>query len=242
MKTVAIIQARMGSERLPGKVLKDIAGKPMLEWVAHRVRQASLVDSLIIATTEEKKDDAVAALCQRLALSCFRGSTQDVLDRYYQAATKISANTIVRITADCPLIDPGLIDAVIAAHYKNQADYTSNSLVRTYPRGLDVEVITMPALTRAWIESTEAYQRVHVTPYLYYHPNIFRLFSVEGRHNYSHYRWTVDTQEDLQFIQALSTSFTGEIPPWKEIIAIVGNRADLVAINSHIQQKKLEDG
>jgi spore coat polysaccharide biosynthesis protein SpsF len=192
-KTIAIIQARMGATRLPGKVLRDIAGQPMLVRVVERSRRASLLDGFVVATTTEVQDDAVAELCRERGYPCYRGEQQDVLDRYYQAARQTGAEVIARITADCPVIDPDLINEtvrLVTEHWSpfdnapwpdrqgrqgrlntDHFDFAANRLPppwgRTYPIGLDVEACTFPALERAWKEATEPYQREHVMPYLY---------------------------------------------------------------------------
>jgi len=176
-KTIAIIQARMGATRLPGKVLLDIAGQPMLVRVVERTRRASLLDGFVVATTTEVQDEAIAELCRARGYPCYRGSLQDVLDRYYQAARAFNAELVVRITADCPVIDPALIDEtvqLVTVHCSlipDHFDFAANRLPppwgRTYPIGLDVEACTFAALERAWQEATEPYQREHVMPYLY---------------------------------------------------------------------------
>jgi spore coat polysaccharide biosynthesis protein SpsF len=176
-RTIAIIQARMGATRLPGKVLHDIAGQPMLVRVVERTRRASLLDGFVVATTTEIQDDALYELCRERGYPCYRGEQQDVLDRYYQAARQTGADVIVRITADCPVIDPLLINEtvqLVTGHYSlvtDHFDFAANRLPppwgRTYPIGLDVEACTFAALERAWQEATEPYQREHVMPYLY---------------------------------------------------------------------------
>lgn len=170
-KTAVIIQARMGSSRLPGKVLLDIAGQPMLARVVERARRAKTVDQVIVATTTEPDDDPVAHFCHARGYVCYRGSLQDVLDRYYQAARLFQVSVIVRLTADCPLIDPELIDQTVRAFQAGGFDFACNRLPppysRTYPIGLDVEVCTFEALQRAWREADQPHQREHVMPYLY---------------------------------------------------------------------------
>ena len=143
MKTVAIIQARMGSTRLPGKVLAPIAGNPMLWHVVERTRRAKALDQVMVATSENSKDDAVAEFCTESAIDCFRGSEEDVLDRYYQAARQFTDSTIVRITADCPLVDPGVADKVVGAYQDGPYDYVTNIFPRSFPKGLDVEVFSL---------------------------------------------------------------------------------------------------
>jgi len=180
MKIVAIVQARMGSTRLPGKVLLDLCGTSVLGWVASRVRLCRLIDEVVIATTTSPADEAIVEEAQRLAVAIFRGDEQDVLDRYYRAARMGNADVIVRITADCPLIDPDLTGETIEQFLAERPDYASNALERTYPRGLDTEVMSRQALERAWREAREPYQRAHVTPYIYQNPGQFRILSAKG--------------------------------------------------------------
>ena len=172
---VAIVQTRMGSTRLPGKVLKDLGGDAVLARVVHRLRRAHLLNEIVIATTISPADDSIVRECERLAVQCFRGPEQDVLDRYYQTAKAFSAEAVVRVTSDCPLIDGELIDATIRTFLDQKADYSSNNIPRTYPRGLDAEVFTFAGLERTWREAVKPYEREHVTPYFYEHPELFRM-------------------------------------------------------------------
>ncbi|MEA3326254.1 MAG: glycosyltransferase family protein, partial [Chloroflexota bacterium] len=168
---VAIIQARMGSSRLPGKVLMPIGGEPMLYRVVVRARHAKSVGLVVVATTTDPSDDPVALFCRRRGFPCFRGDPLDVLDRYYQAAIQFNAATVVRLTADCPLIDPHEIDRTAKAFFESNVDFAANRLPppwkRTTPIGMDTEVVTFDALARAWQEADEKYEREHVMPYLY---------------------------------------------------------------------------
>jgi spore coat polysaccharide biosynthesis protein SpsF len=243
MKVVAIIQARMGSTRLPGKVLRDIAGETMLARVVRRVQLARMPDAVVVATTLAPSDDAIVAECVRLGVPAFRGSEQDVLDRYWQATCTHQADVIVRITADCPLIDPRLVDYVVAAFLEGQPDYASNVLERTYPRGLDAEVMTLATLERAWREAEQTYQRAHVTPYIYQNPDRFRLLSVRADADYSAYRWTVDTPEDLAFVQAVYARLRDKpAAPWTVVLTLLTGEPDLAEMNRDIQQKALHEG
>ena len=166
MRVVAIIQARMGSTRLPKKVLMPIGNVTMLARVVRRVQQATLVDQAVVATTTQSADDLIVAECERLEIPFFRGSEDDVLDRYYQTALNFKADVVVRITSDCPLIEPEIIDEVIESFLHEKVDYANNFQVRTFPHGLDTEVMAFAALEKAWYEATELYERVHVTPFL----------------------------------------------------------------------------
>lgn len=243
MQVVAIIQARMGSTRLPGKVLKDIGGKTMLALVVLRAQRAELLDKVVVATTVNPADEAVVTECGRLGVEVFRGEEEDVVDRYYRAAKAQHAKTVVRITSDCPLIDHGIVDKVIRAFQEEGTDYASNSLKRTYPRGLDAEVMTMAALEKAWKEAGKLYERVHVTPYIYLNPGLFKLLSVTCESDYSHYRWTVDTQEDLDFVQAVYARFVNNDSfTWRDVLALLEKEPELAALNRHIRQKNLEEG
>jgi len=238
VKTLAIVQARMGSGRLPGKVLMDLGGESVLARVVQRVRRAALVHEVIVATSASEKDDAVVAECRRMQVTCFRGSEHDVLDRYYKCAQSHAADAVVRITADCPLIDPDLVDATIQAFLDSPSDYASNALVPAYPRGLDVEVFTMLALARAWREAHRPYEREHVTPYLYEHPELFRLVSITADADYSQYRWTLDTVEDLQLLRAIYASLgIRDDFGWCDVLQLMQREPQLSEINAHAVQK-----
>ena len=243
MRMVAIIQARLGSSRLPGKVLQDIRGSTMLARVVRRTQRALSLDDVVVATTVERADEAIVAECRKLAVSVFRGDEQDVLDRYYQAARTHRAEAIVRITSDCPLIEPEVIDKVVHAFLEARPDYGSNVLQRTYPRGLDTEVMSISALERAWQNATERYQRVHVTPYLYENPDQFRLLSVKNAQDYSGYRWTVDTPDDLAFVREVYQRLgDGDAIHWMDVVALLAREPQLAELNRAIGQKALHEG
>lgn len=241
MKTVAIIQARMGSTRLPGKVLMDLEGKPMLERVVSRCKRAALLTDLIVATTIQAADDPIISLCSKNEWKCFRGSEDDVLDRYYHAAKWSEADIIVRITSDCPLIDSELIDQCIKKFMKNpRVDYVSNSLPpRSFPRGLDVEVLSFAALKRAWYEDQNTAWREHVTPYIYRHPEIFKIRAVKSDLNFAWMRWCVDTMEDLIFIRKIYHAFKDDSFSWREVLAVLCQNKNWLEINRAVSQKKL---
>jgi spore coat polysaccharide biosynthesis protein SpsF len=241
MKIVAIIQARMGSTRLPGKVLMDLGGVTVLARVVSRLRRAELIDKFLVATSDSRIDDAIVRECDRLEVSTFRGSESDVLDRYYQAARTCTANAVVRITSDCPVIDPGLVDGTIRAFQQQHADYTSNALSRTYPRGLDTEVFTIGALEQAWRNAHKAHEREHVTPYLYEHPELFRLVSQRGQIDHSQYRWTLDTAEDLELLRAIYARFSNQDDfAWGQVIQLMEREPELAELNSSVVQKTLQ--
>lgn len=240
MKITAIIQARMGSTRLPGKVLMDLGGHTVLARVVGRLRRAGLVQEMVVATTDSAADDAIALECRRLGIPTFRGSEDDVLDRYYQSARIHSPDAVVRITADCPLIDPELVNATIREFVDHHADYASNVFPRTYPRGLDTEVFTMAALECAWREASQAHQREHVTPYFYEHPQQFRLVSAAGTSDCSFYRWTLDTAEDLRLIRIIYSRFGNDDDfGWRDAIALMDREPELAEVNSQVVQKSL---
>ena len=233
----------MGSTRLPGKVLKDIGGKTMLARVVLRTKQARLLHEAVVATTAAAKDDDIVEECRRFDFSFFRGEEHDVLDRYYQTALAYKYDVIVRITSDCPLIDPKVIDSVIDEFLSKKPDYASNVLKRSYPAGLDVEVMTISVLEQAWREAEQSYERIHVTPFIYQNPDLFHLLRVGGEIDYSHYRWTVDTPEDLAFVRTIYKRFgnTDNIG-WEEVLRLLESEPELADINRHIQPKSLMEG
>lgn len=203
MNVVAIIQARMASTRLPGKVLADLAGKPLLIRVVERARGARTLDIVAVATTDRPTDNPVAALCVKEGIPLFRGSEDDVLDRYYRAAQHFRAETIVRLTADCPLLDPVVVDRVVDAFQAGGHDYVSNTLKPSYPDGLDTEVFAWSALEKAWLGAKLKSQREHVTPYISKQPNMFRLLNVVNECDLSALRWTVDEPQDLDLVRRI---------------------------------------
>lgn len=246
VRVVAIIQARMGSSRLPGKVLRDIHGKPMLAWVVERTRKASSVAEVMVATTSDPSDDMIEQVCRQMNTPCFRGNIYDVLDRYYQAAREAQAEVVVRITADCPLIDAGLIDMVVQRFLEEKVDFAANRLPppyqRTYPIGLDVEVVSFTALQRAWQEAREKHEREHVLPYLYESPGRFKTLTVDHETDLGSYRWTVDTFEDLEFIQRLFTLLPDpENFTWQDVLKIVEENPQLSEINAGVSHKTFKD-
>ena len=209
MRLIAIIQARMTSTRLPGKVLMDIAGRPALELMVSRVKRATLIDGIVVATTSNATDDPVIALCERLGVATFRGDEQDVLARFAAAAGVFGAETVVRLTGDCPIIDPAVIDDAVRLYRSGDWDYVGNGNRRTYPDGLDVEVFTRAALERAAREADHPFAREHVTPYLRgIRPDIipdggFRRGDLVYAADFSHIRWTLDRQDDLDRLRRL---------------------------------------
>ena len=238
-KVVAIIQARMGSTRLPGKVLKELAGQPMLARVVDRTRRAETLDAAVVATTTQPADDAIVHLCKTQNWLYFRGSEEDVLDRYYQAALAFKADIIVRITSDCPLIEPEVIDRIVNEFlsYYPEVDYVSNTLVHTFPRGLDVEVMSFEALEKAWQEDDNPAWREHVTLYMHRHPEKFKIRNVTNDMDYSYMRWTVDTIEDLTFVRKIYDYFQNDTFSWRDVLDLLKVHPEWLEINRRVQQK-----
>jgi len=242
MKTVTIIQTRMGSTRLPGKVMKDLGGHTVLARVVRRLRRSTLTGEILIATTTKPADDVIVEECRHLAVEVFRGEENDVLDRYYQAAKAFQAEAVVRITSDCPMIEPEITDNTIRAFLQQRPDYASNALKRTYPRGLDTEIMTLETLERAW-RNGKTYERVHVTPYVYENPDQFKILSITGDTDYSNHRWTLDTPEDLEFIRAVYERMgNNDAFYWRDVLAMLEREPELVELNRQVAMKPLQDG
>jgi spore coat polysaccharide biosynthesis protein SpsF len=245
-RVVVIIQARMGSSRLPGKVLADIQGEPMLTWVVERCRLASRVNEVIVATSSDSRDDPIVSFCEQQGYPVLRGNESDVLDRYHQAANLYKAEVIVRITGDCPFIDPDLIDEAVKAilESKPPVDLVVNRLPweRTYPIGLDVEVCIEEALETAWFEAQEAHQRQHVMPFIYEHPERFSILQLNADKDYGAMRWTVDTIEDLQFVRQVA-SLLGEREcfRWRDVLQVLDAHPNLQEINAEVNHKTHRD-
>jgi len=236
MKTTAIIQARSGASRLPGKVLLEVMGKTILEYVIERVGKAECVEDIVVATSCNKKDSKIEDLADRLRIKVYRGSEEDVLDRFYQAAGIFKIGHIIRITADCPLIDPDIIDKAVRLYFKSNADYCSNTLEETFPDGEDVEVFSRDALNRAWEEASLMSEREHVTPYIKKHPEKFKLASFKNKKNLSGKRWTLDEARDFKFIKAVLEMLYPTSPDFHlaDILDIVRRNPYLESMNSGI--------
>lgn len=243
VKVVAIIQARMGSTRLPGKVLRELNGQPMLACVVERLRRASALDETWIATSKLAADDPVAALCEERGWPFFRGSESDVLERYWQTAQAAGAEAIVRITADCPMIDPGVVEEVCTTFLKGQPglDYVANfQPQRTFPRGLDAEIFSRKTLETCQREAHDPASREHVTAFIYRNPERFQMQGVTAESgDWSKYRWTVDTPEDFALMTAIYAHFGHDRFTWREALAEVEQHPEWTALNRHIEQKKL---
>jgi spore coat polysaccharide biosynthesis protein SpsF len=229
----------MGSSRLPGKVLLDIAGTPMLARVVDRAGRGRLVDRVIVATTTRPQDDPLADYARDLAVDVFRGDEDDVLDRYYQAANQYHLDVIVRITADCPLLDPGVLDRVVEVVLDSGGlvDFCSNTLERRFPRGLDVEVATRATLDRLWRMVSAPHYRAHVFPYVYEHRDQFVTRCVTDAVDRSAMRWTVDTEEDLRFVREVYRQLGPEPGSWLDVVALLERQPELLRINEGVRQK-----
>jgi spore coat polysaccharide biosynthesis protein SpsF len=243
---VAIIQARMGSTRLPGKVMKDILGKPMLWYVVERTKKAITLNEVVVATTIDPSDDPIVNFCKLQGYCSSRGSVQDVLDRYYQAAIANHADVIVRITSDCPLVDPALIDMTVKALLENKVDFAADRLpppfTRTFPIGLDVEVCTFAALEKAWQEATDLHEREHVMPYLYDKEGRFNVWQVNNPVDYGKLRWTVDTPSDLELVRKVFAHFSGRIDfSWLDVLDLSKKSPEMFKTNEGVVQKTIYD-
>jgi spore coat polysaccharide biosynthesis protein SpsF len=241
-RVVAIVQARMGSTRLPGKVLADLAGAPMLARVVDRARRARTLHALVVATTTDPSDDAVAELCKGRGYPCVRGHPTDVLDRYYQAARQLHAGVVVRLTGDCPLIDPDVIDETVRAFLDADPPYdlVANRLAegRTFPIGLDTEVCSLEALAAAWREASDPYEREHVFPFIYEQRERFRVLLHRGAHDHGALRWTVDTAEDLEVIRRVYQHFGGRDDfTWLEVLDLFQQEPSLAELNAHVEHR-----
>jgi spore coat polysaccharide biosynthesis protein SpsF len=239
VNVVVVVQARMSSTRLPGKVLLDVAGRPMLARVLDRARRARTLGRVGVATSTDASDDRLEAFCKGAGVPCCRGSLGDVLDRYHGAARQWQADVIVRITGDCPLIDPGVVDRVVNDFLSGPAaDYVSNVVpARTFPRGLDVEVFSAAALGRAWRENDNPAWREHVTPFLYRRPDLFRTRCVVNDADHSSHRWTVDTPEDLELVRRVYAAFGHDRFGWGKVLALLERHPDWQGLNAHVGQK-----
>ncbi|NRA37874.1 MAG: glycosyltransferase family protein [Planctomycetes bacterium] len=233
----------MGSTRLPGKVMREICERAMVMHVIDRVRQVQAIDSICLACTDNSADDILVSLVRRQSdVTIFGGSEHDVLDRYYQAAVMMEADVIIRITADCPLISPEVINQVLETYLSaaDDYDYVSNTLIRSFPHGLDCEIISMETLSLIHNEAREKADREHVMPFLWRQPDRFRLKNIVYEKDLSHYRWTVDTAEDLQLVQKIyNTLYVGNNAfEWHDARLLIEEHPEWLDINKHIQQKK----
>jgi spore coat polysaccharide biosynthesis protein SpsF len=246
MRTVAIIQARMGSTRLPGKVLKVLGDRSVLAHVITRVRAVAAVDEVVVATTELVADDAILEAAVAAGAKVFRGSESDVLSRYYHAAIAFDAELVVRVTSDCPLFDSELLARMLQRFDRLRedgaaVDYLSNTLERTYPRGLDAEIFTMEVLAAAFAEARSGDEREHVTPFVYLRPDRFALRGFTAAIDHSRHRWTLDTSEDWQLIEAIFRELYVAGAPFgtERVLDFLAVHPELVALNADVEQKRL---
>ncbi len=240
MKTLVIVQARMTSTRLPGKVLKEVLGRPLLSYQLERLKRIKVADGIVVATTVNEEDRAIVDLCQKEQAPVYRGSELDVLARYYHAASEHGADIVVRITSDCPLIDPGLSGTVIEFLQKNFSSYDYVAAVG-YPRGLDTEAFSFRALSEAFHEAQEQPEREHVTPFIYRsHKDRYRLHEIKNPLVLPPHRWTVDTPEDFTLIN----NILSELYPinreftWQDVLKLFERHPEWYDINAHVEQKK----
>ena len=243
---VALIQARMSSTRLPGKVLLDLGGRNVLSRMVERVRQSELITRVVVATTVDPSDEPILKMCLDEKIDVFRGSLPDVLDRYFQAATLDRADIVVRLTGDCPLIDAQMIDQTIKALIDQEADFSCNRLPppfhRTFPIGLDVEVCTFEALSRAWHEATEKHDREHVLPYLYEVEGRFKVVQLDHTEDLGSLRWTLDTPEDYALLQQVIKRLDGRNDfTWLDVLELFKKEPELAEINQSIKHKSMFD-
>lgn len=236
-----IVQARMGSTRLPGKVLKQIAGRPMLDYQIERLRRVQGAQKIVVATTTEAADEPIVDYCRAAGVACTRGSESDVLSRYYEAAQLHGATVVVRVTSDCPLLEPELVDLAIDTFqgHGQAYDYVSNMIEPTWPYGMAVEVFSAAALQEAHREAVAPAEREHVTPFIYWRPQRYRIKSLTMQPNLSALRWTVDTPEDFELVSRLLSALVPTQPNFRipDVLALLERHPDWSAINSHIQQK-----
>ncbi|WP_169577920.1 cytidylyltransferase domain-containing protein [Salisaeta longa] len=239
MNIVAVIQARMGSTRLPGKVLRDIAGRPMIDWVVRRARRISSVDQVVVATSVLDKEKPLIEHLESQQIPFIRGSESDVLERYVDAAEAYDADAVVRITSDCPLLMPDVSENVIQTFVETSCDYAANTIERTYPRGLDTEVISCSALRRVHSMASDPADREHVTRYIRKHSEDFALCSVTANNNRAGLRWTVDEEEDLILVRRIYEMLGAktETASYEDVVRLVETHDGLASINQHVEQK-----
>jgi spore coat polysaccharide biosynthesis protein SpsF (cytidylyltransferase family) len=244
--TVAIIQARINSTRLPGKVLRKIGNEPMLHHVINQVRGSRLIKDIMVVTTTMPQDDVIVKYCKKNNIKCFRGSSTDLLDRYYKCAKKFGIDPIVRITSDCPLIDPRVVDKAITKFLKGSFDYVANNLEKhngkwnnspcNFPQGMTVEVSSFRALEHAWKKAKKPSEREHVFPYVQFNPKLFRVSNFKYPRDLSFIRCTIDRLDDLQFVTELFKRFpkNKKFIEIKDIVKIVRKEPELVKMNNRI--------
>lgn len=239
--TVAVIQARQGSSRLPGKTLTSLWGKQTtLEMMIERLRPSKTLDKIVVATTDLPADDAIDSVCKILQIDCFRGSSADVLSRYFQTAQEHKADHVVRLTADCPFQDYLVVDALVETFLNASVDYAANALIPTYPDGFDAEIMSIKALTTAFQNATLKSDREHVTPYIHRHPEQFKILNLPYHRDVSHLRLTLDEPSDLQVMRAMADALfkSGHYVHLEEMLAYAVSHPELIEINGSIPRNE----
>lgn len=237
---LAVLQARASSRRLPTKVLMPILGQPMLARQIERVKRSTRIDRIVLATSTEPEDQAVADIAALTGVHAYRGSLDDVLDRYFQAAAAHAPDWVVRLTGDCPLADPAVIDRVIEETIAGGHDYGTNAIQPTWPDGLDCEVMRFSALARNWREATTTVEREHVTPFIYNHPEMFRILHVKGGDDLSGLRWTVDEPRDFAFVTRVYEALYPKNPAFSstDVLDFLAQNPDVLALNADIERNE----
>ncbi len=241
MKIAAIIQARMGSSRLPGKVMKKVLDKSLLEYQIERLQKSINIDEIIIAAPSSIHDQPIVDLGKKMNVKTFTGSETNVLERFYLAASKYSCEHIVRLTGDCPLIDPAVVDQCVSFYKANSYDYVSNTLTRTFPRGMDTEVFSFSLLEEAYDRASKDFEKEHVTPYFYTQKGKFNIGQFENKKDLSHLRLTVDTAADFRLVKWVIEKLYPIKPDFilNDIVELLNAHPEIIEINQHINQKKL---
>lgn len=241
MQTLIVVQARMASTRLPGKVMLQVLGVSLLEHLIKRLRRVRLADGICVACTKNQIDQPIVDLSQKLGVSVYRGSEQDVLARYFEAASTHQAEHVIRVTSDCPLIDPKELDRLLSFYlsHTEKFDYVSSGMIRSYPRGMEAEVFSFSVLKNAHEEARQRFEREHVTPFIYTHPETFRLENFAFGQDQSHYRLTVDTADDFELVSKIITALYPSNPEFTihDVLALLSEHSDWATINSHVRQK-----
>lgn len=241
-RVVAIIQARMGSTRLPGKVMKKVLGKPLLTYLIERIKRAQLIDDFVVATSVLQVDDVIEEYCIEHNINCYRGSEADVLLRYFDAAIWSHADYIVRVCADSPLIDPEVIDELVKIFFSElNCDYASNTISQTYPLGMNAEIFSFAALQKAHLGGALDYEREHVTPYIYNHPDRFKILPIHLKENFSGIRLTVDYEEDFELVKSVIEHFypINQSFGLDEILDFLNKNSYLLRLNANLVQKSI---
>jgi len=239
-KIICIVQARMSSTRLPNKVLMELGGKPVLSQVINQLSFSKKINQIIVATSTSKEDDAIIQWAKQNKIDYFRGDLDDVLKRFYDTAKYFQADIIVRITADCPLIDPEIVDEVIKQYIKTNSDYVSNTNPPRFPDGLDTEVFSFYALESAYKNASLKSEREHVTPFIRNNPTVFKIGNYEIEKNYESMRWTLDNTEDYHFLKNIYNRLIkyDDYIHWQDVISLLDNKPDIMNINSHLTRNE----